>query len=52
MENQYEILREQFEILESKYSEKSFKFLTIHQITKSIATYNIFPYSGKKLLLD
>ena len=51
MENQYEILREQFEILESKYSEKSFKFLTIHQITKSIAKEKNIN-SLKKLILD
>ena len=37
MENQFELLREQYELLENKYAEKSFKFLTIHQITKSIA---------------
>ena len=51
MENQFELLREQYELLENKYAEKSFKFLTIHQITKSIAKEKNIN-NLKKLILD
>ena len=30
MENQFELLREQYELLENKYAEKSFKFLKFY----------------------
>lgn len=51
MENKLELLQEQYELLENKYAEKSFKFLTIHQITKSIAKENNIN-NLKKLILD
>lgn len=51
MENQCELLQKKYELLESKYAEKSFKFLTIHQITKSIAKEENIG-NLKKLILD
>lgn len=51
MENQCELLQKRYELLESKYAEKSFKFLTIHQITKTIAKEKSIP-NLKKLILD
>ena len=51
MENQYELLEKKYELLESKYAEKSFKFLTIHQITKTIAKEENIT-NLKKLILD
>lgn len=51
MENKIELLQNKYELLESKYAEKSFKFLTIHQITKSIAKEENIS-NLKKLILD
>lgn len=51
MQNQCELLQKKYELLESKYAEKSFKFLTIHQITKTIAKEENIP-NLKRLILD
>ena len=51
MENQFELLEKKYELLESKYAEKSFKFLTVHQITKTIAKEENIG-NLKKIILD
>lgn len=48
---QMEILKRDYEILERKFAEKSFKFLAINQTTKTIAKEDSIP-SLKKLILD
>ncbi len=49
--DQMEILKRDYEILERKFAEKSFKFLAINQTTKTIAKEESIP-SLKKLILD
>lgn len=51
IENRLEVLKKDYEILERKYAEKSFKFLAINQTTKTIANEESIP-SLKKLILD
>lgn len=51
IENKLEILKKDYEILEQKFAEKSFKFLAINQTTKTIASEKGIP-NIKKLILD
>lgn len=50
-ENKLKILMKDYEILEQKFAEKSFKFLAINQTTKTIAKEESIP-SLKTLILD